>query len=137
MIGSGPAERTWKDCKRVLTKKRNRLDRERMRKIVFCRGVIRFRMHQAKGHKLEEYKEWEKWLLQQVEAMQVAASAAGAGGGARSSSSDSDSDSDGSHDGPSIFIDHIEAFHLPVPQPVGFLSGPFSHGPLPRPSGRG
>ena len=58
--------------------------------------------------KLEEYKEWEKWLLQQVEAMQGAASAAGAagaGGGASSSSSDSDSDSDGSDDGPSIFID--------------------------------
>ena len=63
MIGSGPAERTWKDVDYVLTKKRNRLKIANCLDLVFVRTWLRRELKVVTDEELECFKEWETDLL--------------------------------------------------------------------------
>ena len=66
MIGSGPAERTWKDVGNVLTKNRNRLGIERCIDLVFVRMWLRRELKLVTDEELEQLKGWETELLQEA-----------------------------------------------------------------------
>ena len=66
MIGSGPAERTWKDVGNVLTKNRNRLGVKRCLDLVYDRMWIRRELQLASEEELEQFKDWEAKLLREA-----------------------------------------------------------------------
>ena len=66
MIGSGPAERTWKDVGNVLTKNRNRLGTQRCIDLVYVRAWLRRELKLVSDEELEQFKEWEKELFQEA-----------------------------------------------------------------------
>ena len=63
MIGSGPAERTWKDVDNILTKNRNRLEMSTCLDLVFVRMWLRRELKLVSDEELEVFKEWETELL--------------------------------------------------------------------------
>lgn len=63
MIGSGPAERTWKDVDFVLTKKRNRLKMQTCLDLVFVRTWLRRELKIVTHEEIECFKKWETELL--------------------------------------------------------------------------
>ena len=63
IIGSGPAERTWKDVGNVLTKNRNRLGVNRCIDLVFVRTWLRRELKLVSDEELEQFKEWETQLF--------------------------------------------------------------------------
>ena len=63
LIGSGPAERTWKDVDNVLTKKRNRLTMQSCLDLVYVRTWLRRELKIVTDEELECFKEWETELL--------------------------------------------------------------------------
>ena len=64
MIGSGPAERTWKDVGQILTKNRNRLHISTCLDLVYVRMWLRRDLKLVSDTELEVFKEWETQLLQ-------------------------------------------------------------------------
>lgn len=64
MIGSGPAERTWKDVDQILTKKRNRLSMQTCLDLVFVRTWLRRELKIVTDEELECFKQWETELMQ-------------------------------------------------------------------------
>ena len=64
MIGSGPAERTWKDVGQILTKNRNRLNISTCLDLVFVRTWLRRELKLVSDEELECFKEWETQLFQ-------------------------------------------------------------------------
>ena len=63
LIGSGPAERTWKDVGNILTKNRNRLDMSTCLDLVFVRTWLRRELKVVSDEELEIFKDWEAELL--------------------------------------------------------------------------
>ena len=63
MIGSGPAERTWKDVDNILTKKRNALSMKTCLDLVFVRTWLRRELKIVTDEELECFKQWETELL--------------------------------------------------------------------------
>jgi len=63
IIGSGPAERTWKDIGNILTKNRNRLRVSTCIDLVFVRAWLRRELKLVSDAELEVFKEWEEKLL--------------------------------------------------------------------------
>lgn len=63
LIGSGPAERTWKDVDQIWTKKRNRLDVSTCLDLVFVRTWLRRSIKVVSDEELEVFKDWEAELL--------------------------------------------------------------------------
>ena len=66
MIGSGPAERTWKDVGNILTKNRNRLGIAACIDLVFVRTWLRRELKLVTDEELEQLKGWETELLQEA-----------------------------------------------------------------------
>lgn len=66
MVGSGPAERTWKDIGNVLTKNRNRMDTQTCINLVFVRTWLRREFKLVSDEELECFKEWEVELMRQA-----------------------------------------------------------------------
>ena len=63
MIGSGPAERTWKDVGQILTKNRNKLRVSTCLDLVFVRTWLRRELTLVTDEELEVFKEWEVELM--------------------------------------------------------------------------
>jgi hypothetical protein len=63
LIGSGPAERTWKDVGNVLTKNRNRLRISTCLDLVMVRTWLRRELKVVTDEELEQFKDWETQLL--------------------------------------------------------------------------
>ena len=68
MIGSGPAERTWKDVDNILTKKRNRLAMKNCVDLVFVRTWLRRELKIVTDEEIECFKQWETDLLARAKA---------------------------------------------------------------------
>ena len=66
MIGSGPAERTWKDVGNVLTKNRNRLGVQKCLDLVYVRMWLRRELKLVTDEELEQFKDWETVLLREA-----------------------------------------------------------------------
>ena len=64
IIGSGAAERTWKDIGNILTKNRNRLRMSTCLDLVFVRTWLRRELKLVSDADREVFKEWEARLLQ-------------------------------------------------------------------------
>ena len=97
MIGSGPAERTWKDVGNVLTKNRNRLGVARCIDLVFVRTWLRRELKLVSDEELEQLKDWETELLSQASFY----------------TGNVDPDS-GEENAPRIFEDRFEAWEQPA-----------------------
>ena len=67
LIGSGPAERTWKDVDSILTKKRNRLKVQTALDILYVRTWLRREIKIVSDEELEMFKTWETELLHRAE----------------------------------------------------------------------
>ena len=67
MIGSGPAERTWKAVDVILTKKHNRLSVKKCMDILYVRTWLRRSIKIVSDEELECFKGWETELFQQAE----------------------------------------------------------------------
>ena len=67
MIGSGPAERTWKNVDAILTKKRNRMSVQTCMDILEVRTWLRRQIKVVSDEELEVFKQWETQLFQQAE----------------------------------------------------------------------
>ena len=65
MIGSGPAERTWKAVDVILTKKHNRLSVKKCMDILYVRTWLRRSIKIVSDEELECFKGWETELFQQ------------------------------------------------------------------------
>ena len=65
LIGSGPAERTWKDVDSILTKKRNRFSMTNMLDMLHVRTWLWRELKKVSDSELECFKEWETELLRQ------------------------------------------------------------------------
>ena len=63
MVGSGPAERTWKDVDSILTKKRNRLYMETALDLLYTRTWLRREMKRVSDSELQVYQAWEADLV--------------------------------------------------------------------------
>ena len=63
LIGSGPAERTWKDVGQIFTKKRNRLSVRNCLDLVLVRTYLRRQLKSVTDEELEVLKDWEVELL--------------------------------------------------------------------------
>ena len=66
MIGSGPAERTWKDVGQILTKNRNRLKVQTCLDLVFVRTWLRRELKLITDEELEVFKDWETTLFREA-----------------------------------------------------------------------
>ena len=66
MVGSGSAERNWKDVANVLTKNRNRMTSQRCIDLVYVRTWLRRELKSLDDAGLECFKEWEVELLRQA-----------------------------------------------------------------------
>ena len=66
LIGSGPAERTWKDVDQILTKKRNRLNTQTFLDLLYVSTWLRRELKLVTDEELEVFKEWETELLRQA-----------------------------------------------------------------------
>ena len=66
MIGSGAAERTWKDVGNVLTKNRNRLGTATCIDLVFVRMWLRRELKLTTDEEREQLNEWETSLLEEA-----------------------------------------------------------------------
>ena len=66
LIGTGPAERTWKDVGHILTKKRNRLHMSTCLDLVFVRTWLRREMKVVSDEELQVFKQWEIDLLRKA-----------------------------------------------------------------------
>ena len=66
MIGSGPAERAWKDIGNVFTKNRNRLGTATCIDLVYVRMWLRRELKLITDEELEQLKGWETELLQEA-----------------------------------------------------------------------
>ena len=66
LIGSGPAERTWKDVDAILTKKRNRLHVQTTLDLVYVRTWLRRELRCISEDEFEVFKEWEQELLREA-----------------------------------------------------------------------
>ena len=67
IIGSGPAERTWKDVDAILTKKRNRMSVQTCMDILYVRTWLRRKLKLVSDEELELFKEWETELFHGAE----------------------------------------------------------------------
>ena len=67
IVGSGAAERNWKDVANVLTKERNQLKSDTTIDLVFVRTWLRRELKPIGDVATECFKEWEVQLLQRVE----------------------------------------------------------------------
>ena len=67
IVGSGSAERAWKDVGNVLTKNRNKLDSETYIDLVFVRTWLRRELNAVSDEGSECFKEWEAQLLKEAE----------------------------------------------------------------------
>ena len=65
LIGSGPAERTWKDVDSILTKKRNRLHMQTTVDLLYVRTWLRRELKKVSDEELECFQEWETELLRE------------------------------------------------------------------------
>ena len=63
LIGSGPAERTWKDVDMILTKKRNRLHMQTTLDLLYARTWLRRELKKVSHEELACFNEWEVELL--------------------------------------------------------------------------
>ena len=63
MVGSGPAESTWKDVGQILTKNRNRLGVKTCIDLVFVRTWLRPELKLVSDEELEVFKDWETELM--------------------------------------------------------------------------
>ena len=97
MIGSGPAERTWKDVGNIMTKNRNKLGIARCIDLVFVRTWLRRELKLVSDEELEQLKEWETELLSRASFY----------------TGDVDPDS-GEENGPRIFEDSFERWEQPA-----------------------
>ena len=66
IVGSGAAERNWKDVANVLTKDRNQLKSDTTIDLVFVRTWLRRELQPVSDVATECFKEWEVQLLRQV-----------------------------------------------------------------------
>ena len=66
IIGSGPAERAWKDIGNILIKNRNRLGVDRCIDLVYVRMWLRRELKLVSDAELEQFKEWETKLFEQT-----------------------------------------------------------------------
>ena len=66
LVGSGPAERTWKDVDSILTKKRNRLHMQTTLDLLCTRTWLRRELKVVSDVELEVFKQWESELLHEV-----------------------------------------------------------------------
>ena len=66
LIGSGPAERTWKDVGQIFTKNRNRLGVGTCLDLVFVRTWLRRQFKSVTAEELEVLKDWEADLLRKA-----------------------------------------------------------------------
>ena len=66
IVGSGSAERTWKDVGNVLTKNRNKLDSATFIDLVFVRTWLRRELHVMSDEGAECFQEWEEKLLKEA-----------------------------------------------------------------------
>ena len=87
---SGEAERNWKEVKHNYTKDRNRLDREKLTKIVFVRRFIRLKRKICFDEATPVFSEWVNEML------------------SKASAKSSDASSSDSEDVLKPFVDHIE-----------------------------
>ena len=120
LCGSGPAERTWKPCKAILTGDRNRTSVDKMKKIVFVQKWLLKQFVIPDRETVNEFKEWEIALLE------AAAAAA---------TTDDDDDDDDDDDGNNRrrsrqsvnFVDKFESWELNAING----KGPVAHTPRP------
>lgn len=63
LIGSGPAERTWKDVDAILTKKRNRLAVQTCLDLLFVRTWLRRELRLLSEDENQVFNEWEVSLI--------------------------------------------------------------------------
>ena len=66
LIGSGPAERTWKDVDNILTKKRNRLSMKTTLDLLYVRTWLRRELKKVSDDELAVFKTWEAELLRKA-----------------------------------------------------------------------
>ena len=66
IVGSGPAERTWKDVGNVLTKNRNKMNTQNCIDLVFVRTWLRREFKLVSDEELECLKDWEVQLMRQA-----------------------------------------------------------------------
>ena len=66
MVGSGSAERNWKDVSNVLTKNRNRMKSQRCIDLVYVRTWLRRELKSLDVVGLECFREWEVELLRRA-----------------------------------------------------------------------
>lgn len=66
LIGSGPAERAWKDVDQILTKKRNRLHVQTFLDLLYVRTWLRRELTLVSDEESEVFKEWEIDLLRKA-----------------------------------------------------------------------
>ena len=66
MVGSGPAERTWKDVGNVRTKNRNKMSTQHCIDLVFVRTWLRRELKLVDDAELECFKEWEVQLMREA-----------------------------------------------------------------------
>ena len=66
IVGSGPAERTWKDVGNILVKNRNRLGIGRCIDLVYVRTWLRRELKLVSDEELEQFKDWEAKLFKEA-----------------------------------------------------------------------
>lgn len=66
LVGSGPAERTWKDVDSILTKKRNRLHIQTTLDLLYTRTWLRRELKKVSDEELAVFKQWECELLHEA-----------------------------------------------------------------------
>ena len=66
LVGSGPAEQTWKDVGNIFNKNRNRLGVQRCIDLVYVRTWSRRELKLLSDEELEQFKQWEKQLFQEA-----------------------------------------------------------------------
>ena len=72
LVGSGPAERTWKDVGQIMTKNRNRLTTTTCKDLVFARTWLRRELNLVSDEELEVFNDWEAELLDEAAAAPIA-----------------------------------------------------------------
>lgn len=88
---SGEAERNWKEVKLSLTKRRNRINTDKLVKMVFVRRFLKMKKKICFGRSNDGFKEWAQEVLDKVRMDET---------GSSSSSAEENDDT--------VFVDHIE-----------------------------
>ena len=71
-MGSGPAERTWKDVGQIMTKNCNRLTSTTCKDLVFARTWLRRELNLVSDEELEVFNDLEAELLDEAAAAPIA-----------------------------------------------------------------